>query len=364
MPIYLLHRYIPTWTGNISGRYTRATTPEPEALMIEQLLYQHSIIRPGHYDRSGEPDRFNIAVRQSNVDVVSRLEDTLSWSEPRVHPFLEFDELFRLAQKHMLDMILFASSDAIEVEVEMIARAKERPSLAVVPTVIYHPSPDKDVYIRSFQAGTDDVLAGVWDSEIFGVRIRMLAERSKRDLGVNPTSKLPGPILIEKEIDRQLRMGNECAVCYLDIDNFKAYNDHYGYVYGDSVIRLTAHIIRDIVFDVVPDGFVGHVGGDDFVYVIPYDKVEIVNSFIIKTFDAIIPYRYKLEDRERGKIVAKNRRGEDEVFPLLTVSIAIAVNVEGSFTHVGEMSHMLADLKKYTKNLAGSNYMIERRRKY
>jgi GGDEF domain-containing protein len=114
----------------------------------------------------------------------------------------------------------------------------------------------------------------------------------------------------------------------------------------------------------VPDGFVGHVGGDDFVYVIPYDKVEIVNSFIIKTFDAIIPYRYKLEDRERGRIVAKNRRGEDEVFPLLTVSIAIAVNIEGSFTHVGEMSHMLADLKKYTKNLAGSNYMIERRRKY
>jgi diguanylate cyclase (GGDEF)-like protein len=204
----------------------------------------------------------------------------------------------------------------------------------------------------------------MWDPEIFGVKIQMLSERSKRDLGVNPTSRLPGPILIERYIEQKIEIGEEFSVCYLDIDNFKAYNDYYGYFYGDRVIRLTAHIIRDVVFDLVPDGFVGHVGGDDFVFIIPYSKVEIVNSNIIKTFDRIIPYKYKTVDRERGKIVAKNRRGEYEVFPLLTISIAVVVNHSGMFTHVGELSHMLADLKKYTKKLAGSNYMIERRRKY
>ncbi len=332
--------------------------------MIEKLLHRNNLLRPGHYSRRYPTARFNIALRQMTIDVSSDIPDTITWTVPSIHPFVEFDELFRLTQMYMLDLILFVTTNGVDEEAAMIARAKARPSLAVIPTIVYHPAPDKNAYIKAFEGGADDVLAGMWDPEIFGIRIRMLAERSKRDLGVNPTSRLPGPILIEREIDRQIQSGSDFAVCYLDIDNFKAYNDYYGYVYGDSVIRLTAHIIRDIVFDLVPDGFVGHIGGDDFIFIIPYDKVEIVNSNIIKTFDAIIPYRYKTEDRERGKIVAKNRRGEDEVFPLLTISIPCVVNHDRMFTHIGEMSNMLADLKNYTKKLAGSNYMIERRRKY
>lgn len=307
---------------------------------------------------------FNVAVYRNGIDVDDRLIQTVTWAELSIHHFSAFDELFHLAQKHMLDLILFTSSGDVEREAAIIYRAKERSSLSIVPTVVYHPNADKNVFTRALEAGADDVLTGEWDSDIFGIKIQMFAVRSDRDLGVNPTSRLPGPVLIERELEMRIASGEEFAVCYLDIDNFKAYNDYYGYLFGDKVIRLTAYIVRDIVFDVVPDGFVGHIGGDDFIFVIPYDKVEIVNSNIIRTFDAIIPYKYKREDRERGRIVAKNRRGEDEVFPLLTISIAIIVNHDRMFTHVGEMSHMLADLKKYTKKLAGSNYMVERRMKY
>jgi diguanylate cyclase (GGDEF)-like protein len=288
----------------------------------------------------------------------------VTWAELNAHRFGDFSELSRLAQKYDLDLILFAVAGRLEQETVMIARVKGRPKIATVPTVVYHPEAAREVYAEALDAGADDVLSGPWNPEIFGLKIQMFTRRSNRDLGVNPTSRLPGPVLIEREIEGRISRGEEFAVCYLDIDNFKSYNDYYGYLYGDKVIRLTAHIVRDVVFDLVPDGFVGHVGGDDFVFIIPYEMVEVVNANIIKTFDSIIPYRYKSVDRERGKIVAKNRKGEYEVFPLLTVSIAIVVNHDQMFTHVGELSHMLADLKKYTKKLAGSNYMIERRRKY
>ena len=332
--------------------------------MVEQLIFKNDFLRIDIPERFNSKHRFNIAIHQNEIDIIHHLPGTITWRDVNIYQFSEMDELFRLARRCILDLIIFATSVRLDSEIALIAKAKERPSLATVPAIIYHPEPHRDTYLQALECGADDLIEGTWNSEIFGIRIQMLTERSKRDLGVNPTSKLPGPILINKEIQKHIDKGEQFAVCYLDIDNFKSYNDYYGYMYGDKVIRLTAHIIRDIVLDLVHDGFVGHVAGDDFIFIIPYEKVDIVNSNIIKAFDNIIPYKYKDEDREKGSIVSKDRRGVEQVFPLLTISIAILVNYDKMFTHVGEMSHMLADLKKYTKTLAGSNYMIERRHKY
>jgi len=153
-------------------------------------------------------------------------------------------------------------------------------------------------------------------------------------------------------------------VIYADLDNFKAYNDFYGYSFGDRVIRLLGKIVKDIVFDICREGFVGHIAGDDFIFVVPKDQVETSCSWIIKTFDSLIPYRYQPEDRKRGHITTMNRKQEVENFPLLTIPIAVVLNENGKFAHIGELAKMLADLKKATKQLSGSNYMIERRVKY
>jgi diguanylate cyclase (GGDEF)-like protein len=189
-------------------------------------------------------------------------------------------------------------------------------------------------------------------------------ERSRRDLGVNPTSRLPGPGLLEHEIKRRLDRGETFAVCYGDLDNFKAYNDYHGYGFGDRIVRLTAQIIRDVAYDISTDAFVGHIGGDDFVFIIPQDLIDTICSNIIATFDRVIPYRYSEVDRQRGFILTKNRKGQEETFPIMSISIAVLVNRPRMFTHVGEMSKMLADLKCFTKKKEGSNYFVERRRKY
>jgi len=246
----------------------------------------------------------------------------------------------------------------------MIVRAKEQMFLSIIPLVVYYPGDDNRVYDKALDCEADELLVGPWDEMGFGARLHMLLNRSNRDLGVNPSSRLPGPSMIDKKINHLIDLNKDFAVCYLDIDNFKSYNDYHGYYYGDKVIRLTAQIVRDIVFDLVPDGFIGHIGGDDFIFIIPYSDIESVCSNILKTFDRIIPYSYKEVDRDRGKIITKNRFDVDEVFPLLTISIAVLVCQDGAFDHSGEMSHMLADLKKYTKKFPGSNFMIERRKKY
>jgi len=307
---------------------------------------------------------FNVALYQENINIAPRLQKIFADEKLQFHYFNSPNELVRCCIRYPLDLIFLAVDGSFDKTYLLIMEAKHQMFLSIIPLVVYHPGGNGDVYKRALECEADELFMGEWDEMGFEVRLKMLLNRSYRDLGVNPSSRLPGPSMIDKKINHLIDLGMDFAVCYLDIDNFKAYNDYYGYYYGDKVICLTAQIVRDIVFDLVPDGFIGHVGGDDFLFIIPYHQIDIVCSNIIKTFDRIIPYKYKDEDRLRGKIVTKNRFEQDEVFPLLTISIAVLVCQDQAFSHSGEMSHMLADLKKYTKKLAGSNYMIERRKKY
>jgi GGDEF domain-containing protein len=229
---------------------------------------------------------------------------------------------------------------------------------------MYHPNPTTGLMINAYERGVEDFIYGEWSDRLVKVRIRKVIERSRRDLSINPSTRLPGPAIIEREMDRMLEMSAEFAVGYADLDNFKAYNDYYGYFHGDKVIQLTARVVKDVVCDLCDGGFVGHIAGDDFMFMVPIEEIDRVCRAIIETFDTLIPYRYEEEDRERGFITTTSRRGEIENFPLLTISVAVLLNRAGEFQHVGEISKMLADLKKATKSKSGSNYMIERRRKY
>jgi len=285
-----------------------------------------------------------------------------------IHYFKSIDELLTLAQRFALDLIYMGVARADGPEsmriLEQVRSIKNHTYLAITPVVIYHPQPDDNLLLAAYENGTEEVLSDAMPPHIARVKTTMLIQRALRDLSVNPSSRLPGPGIIEKEIERQIEIGQEFAVCYADLDNFKAFNDFYGYYYGDRVIQLTSRIIKDIVFDLCREGFVGHIGGDDFMFIIPSDLVPRICEGIISTFDTIIPYRYDCEDRVRGFIETNNRRDEKETFELMTISIAIVINKGHMFRHVGEMSHMLADLKKYAKSLPGSNYVVERRQKY
>ena len=152
-------------------------------------------------------------------------------------------------------------------------------------------------------------------------------------------------------------------MCYIDLDNFKAYNDNYGFLKGDAVIKQTAKIITDVVREYGNDSdFVGHIGGDDFIIITTNDKDDIICSGIIDAFSRIIPLYYNREDRNRGLIELENRRGQIEKFPIMTMSIAVVTsNEQRRLEHMAQISDIAAELKKAAKKMEGSVVIRDRR---
>jgi diguanylate cyclase (GGDEF)-like protein len=306
----------------------------------------------------------HFAIRQTEVNLEFYLQQFFRDRRLKFHFFNSFDELVTICHRYMVSAILIAGSGDFMREIELVRTIKKNILLSIVPVIVHHPEPDTNTVVAAYESGVEEFIYGLWIDKLVRVRIERVIERSRRDVGVNPSTLLPGPALIEEEINRQIKQGERFAVCYADLDNFKAFNDYSGYVYGDKIIRMTGWILRDIVFDLCREGFVGHIAGDDFILVMPSEVVDVACRWIIKCFDAFIPYRFSEADRRQGYYEARNRRGELERFPLLSISIAVVINHNGEFEHIGELSKMLADLKRACKAKDGSNYMIERRKKY
>lgn len=307
---------------------------------------------------------FRCALYQQGVGVQDKLKKTLKAWKTEFHSFSKLSCLEELIKKHILDLIVIAGTGSFRAELNLVKTIKNHPILSLAPVVLYHPDPSNKMIIAGLDFGADDFFYSRWDTQLFSAKLNTIIKRSCRDLGVNPTTRLPGTSIIEREIAKRIKKGEKFAACYVDLDDFKAYNDYYGYHHGDKLIKMTSEIIRDSVYSFSPNSFVGHIGGDDFVFIVPPEKMDFVCSKIIGIFDRMIVRRYEKEDQARGYIITENRRGEKETFPIMTLSIAVLVNHERMFKHQGEISHMIADLKKYTKSLPGSNYFVERRKKY
>lgn len=307
---------------------------------------------------------FHCALYQKGMDLRNRLKPCFPSTKVIWHQFDDLPSLQEFIQSFILDLIFVAGNDNFSSQLSLAKKIKRHSILSLVPLVLYHPAPDRKTTMASLSAGADEFLLGRWDRQIVSAKLKMILKRSYRDIGVNPTTRLPGMTLIQSELEKRMGKGERFAICHADLDDFKAYNDYYGYFYGDKLICLTSEIVRDIVYSSTRNGFVGHIGGDDFVFLIPSNQVDQICRSIITAFDKIIKTRYKDEDLKKGFIETRNRRGEMERFTIMTLSISVIVNKKKMFSHVGELSHMLVDLKKYTKSLPGSNYVVERRKKY
>ena len=246
---------------------------------------------------------------------------------------------------------------------EVCQKLKESTITSHIPILMLtakHALKDK---VKGLEVGADDYLIKPFDPLELEARVKALLRQVRRDLYANPLTKLPGNITIEKEIQQAIDSKKKFAVCYVDVDNFKAYNDCYGYVLGDKVIQLTANILVDTLKEYGnKEDFIGHIGGDDFIILSTPEKVEELCQRIIDLFDDLIPMQYKKADRHRGHIVSKDRKGKTTKFPLMSLSIMVITNEETSFNHHLKVSEIAAELKKHIKLLPGSNYMYNRRK--
>ncbi len=193
-----------------------------------------------------------------------------------------------------------------------------------------------------------------------GKRLRKLEEMY---LDASPLTRLPGGIAIETVLIKRIDTKHPLAFCVLDLDNFKAFNDRYGYASGSEVIKETAKIIDNVVKSKgSPDDFIGHVGGDDFVVITTPEFMRELSSEIISQFDRRIPDFYDSEERERGYILGKTRQGIEMEFPIMSISIAIVTNEHRQFTNHLEASEIAAELKDYAKSIPKSVFVVDKRR--
>lgn len=181
--------------------------------------------------------------------------------------------------------------------------------------------------------------------------------------GISPLTKLPGNVPIQSELRKRLLKKQEFAVLYFDLDNFKAYNDTYGFLGGDEIIKQTAKIIlKNVNSDENIHNFVGHIGGDDFVALVTNENYEEMCQNIIVEFDKKILDYFTDEDKERGYLEVPNRKGIIEEFPLVSISIGVVEVSKGRFHNVLEIGEVGAQVKHLAKVTPGSAYAINRRK--
>ena len=190
-----------------------------------------------------------------------------------------------------------------------------------------------------------------------------LADLEKRSLDTNPLTRLPGGVTIETILKNRLDENLPTAFCLIDIDNFKAFNDRYGYATGNSVIKTTASIIQQMTGDYGTDNdFVGHIGGDDFVFITIPEKYEKICREIIRKFDNQAPQFYTSEDAKRGFIKSTSRQGEKMHFPIMALSIAVVTNTDKKECNHIRFGEIAAELKNKAKTLSGSVFVVDQRR--
>jgi diguanylate cyclase (GGDEF)-like protein len=206
----------------------------------------------------------------------------------------------------------------------------------------------------------------VWRSQMnkdLSARARLCILRAERVMEVNPLTRLPGNTSINRTIQQFIDKGVVFAVGYADLDDFKPFNDHYGFTRGDEVIKMTGRLILNIVKNRQPAGsFVGHVGGDDFIFIMDAELIDATASEMLAAFDRIIPTFYDAGEKEAGAIVAVDRQGNPISFPLISLSIGITSSRNHSFSHYGEVTEAVSEMKRYAKRTKGSCYRSDKRR--
>ena len=287
-----------------------------------------------------------------------------SWAESQALQLLVLssgDELMGVARRGRPRVAVFDARTRAEECAVALGRLKRDSFTGIVPSVVLT-GPDSSEIIRAFDAGADEVIPTGMDEPHVLARLAVLLRRSDRDTTVHPSTRLPGAVEIEAEISRLLAANARFAVCYADLDHFKEFNDRYSYHEGDRVIRILARILHDVITGITPEeSFVGHIGGDDFIFIIPPAAVTEACSEIVSIFDALAPLQYSEQDRRAGYFFGKDRRGQLHRVPLMTVSIGVVTNERRHFTHAAQVSELATEMKSYAKTLPGSVFTIDRR---
>ncbi|MCQ2409994.1 MAG: response regulator [Elusimicrobiaceae bacterium] len=244
---------------------------------------------------------------------------------------------------------------------EVVQEVRSRTGYLHTPIIIFTANTEKSTKLEGLGLDIDDYLTKPADEDEIVARVKLLLKRNKQKMDSNPLTHLPGNPSIQAHVEREISSGRPFAVLYCDLNNFKSFNDKYGFEAGDRVLKQTSEILVQAARQ-DSDSFVGHIGGDDFIIVCAFDKAEPIAREIIKKTDALAPSFYNEQDRAQGFMLAPNRKGEEEKFNFLAIGIGIVHNTKRKLTSFAMVSHIGAELKCLAKqHPVGSYYVMDRR---
>lgn len=274
------------------------------------------------------------------------------------------EEALRMVRELKPDLIL---CDIMMPEVdglEVCRRLKADGRTNQIPVVMLSARTQAQDKVASIEAGADDFITKPFDFSdlVARITINLIRARQKRD--VSPLTGLPGSISIEAETKRRIAKNLRFSALYVDIDNFKPFNDVYGFPTGDKAIRMLAEIVDEAVKKLGNvDDFIGHGGGDDFVVITTPEKAAVIAEEIISNFDERVRTLYRDEDLRRGYSILVDRLGRDNYVPIMTLSIGVASNYRRRISTHWEVGEIAKETLNYAKSIPGSTYFIDRRTK-
>ncbi len=231
-----------------------------------------------------------------------------------------------------------------------------------IPIIILTARGELDEKLRGLENGANDYVTKPFSMSELLVRVKNVLHWSQSQREANPLTGLPGNVSIERELSNRIEKGRTFAFLYIDIDNFKSFNDYYGYAKGDEAIKQTARTLMSAVADFGDsEDFVGHIGGDDFVVITSPERADAIARTVVDLFDRSSKSLFEEDDLERGFLKIRRRTGEVMKVKSLGITVAIVTNERGPITHIGRVADIASELKRYGKGMSGSVVVRERR---
>ncbi len=238
---------------------------------------------------------------------------------------------------------------------------RKRNAWCRIPVIMLTAKGDIADKVSGIGEGADDYIVKPFEFEELLARVHMILRRTQETMSANPLTGLPGNNVISKNVESVIAAGTPFAACYADLDHFKAYNDEYGFEAGDKVIKFLAEILVRVTQEQSQQSFVGHIGGDDFLFLVDLDGFEGCCQSVIQHFDAGIAQFYRDEHIRSGFLESINRQGQRMRFPLMSLSIGVVTNSQRAAGDAMQVSNRAAEMKKYAKGQSGSCYRVDRR---
>jgi PleD family two-component response regulator len=245
---------------------------------------------------------------------------------------------------------------------EVCRKMREDFVLSQIPVIMLTAKGDLNEKIRGLDGGANDYLVKPYSNEELLLRVRNVLEWNIKQKEANPLTGLPGNTAIERELIRRINLKKPYAFLYIDIDNFKGFNDYYGYQKGDEIIEFLAGILTKSIEKLgSKEDFIGHIGGDDFVMIVSPTRAEMMAKYVVDEFDKGALLLLDEDDVKRGYLEVRDRQGELKRIPVMSVTMALVMSTNNKIEHFAEINDIATSLKEYGKRIKGSVVVKERR---